>query len=177
MREESIAERQERGFHAVTEAVPRYQAFACTGLMPAFEGAIRHRRSRRPKACGMEELPNSGEVGEVFAFEDLAEVDLDKSRPREAGVVAHQPNLVSVGAKAPESLIGVIEPILQGGSSGSPAAEFCSMRCGEEGARAVQVVRWRNDDHGNATLLCFESNGLTFVTTRFDVRETKHLAE
>ena len=123
MREEAVAQREERGFDAVTQPVPRDDAFAWPGLAPAFEGAVGHRCSRRAEAGGMEELPNGGEVGEVLAFEDLAEVHLDEGRPREAGVVAHQPKLVAVGAKAPESLIGLIEPILQGGGGGSPAAD------------------------------------------------------
>ena len=120
--EEAVAQSEERGFDAVTKAVPRDQAFAGSGVAPTFQSAIGDRCSWRAEACGVEELPDGGEVGEVFAFEDLAEVDLDEGRPGEAGVVAHQAEAVAVGAEAPEGVVGVIEPILQGRGGGAPVA-------------------------------------------------------
>ena len=132
MGEKAVAESEERGLRRRHEGGPARLAFAGSRVAPTFQRAIGHWCSRRAETGGMEELPGGGEVREVLAFEDLAEVHLDEGRPREAGVVAHQPKLVSVGAKAPESLIGLIEPILQGGGSGSPAAAllFHEMRRG-----------------------------------------------
>src|SRR5947209_4779609 len=115
----------------------------------------------------MEKLPNGGEVGEVLGFEDLAEVHLNEGWPREAGVVAHEPKLVAVGAKAPESVLCVIQPVLQRRSGGSPASFARKVRTG-----AVQIVGGRNDDYRNAALLGFESDGVTVVAARFNVCET-----
>ena len=108
MREKSVAQSEERCFDPVTKPVPRDQALARSGVAPMFESAVGNGCSRRAETCGMEELPDEGKVGEVLAFEDLAEVDLDEGRPGEAGVVAHQSEAVAVGAKAPQRMVGVL---------------------------------------------------------------------
>lgn len=149
--EEAIAQGEERSFDSVTKAIPCDQALARSGVAPTFERAVGDGRSWCAESGGVEKLPDGGEVGEILALEDLAEIDLDEGRPGEAGVIAHQAEAVAVGAKAPLGVCGLVEPILQGRGGGESAA-FAD----EVGAGAVQVVRRRDHDDRHAAFLRFK---------------------
>ena len=83
VREEAVAERQQRRLDAVAQAV------ACDER-PPWLPASRQRSSAqsvggapaRAEAAGMEQQPERGEVGEALAFEDLAQ---DRPRYRPVG--------------------------------------------------------------------------------------------
>ena len=120
VRQEAIAEAQQRGLNAIAQLVARGDAFLLAGIAPAFEGAVRWRGSGKAETAGMDEQPQRCEVREGIAFEDAPKIGLDIGRARKAGIVAHQPKLRAIGAQAPERTFAGIQPVLQCGGRRAP---------------------------------------------------------
>ena len=82
----------------------------------------------------MREKPERGEVGVQVLREDPAEVRFDPRRPREARVVAPDPQREPVRRETPERRVGGVQGLLQEPES-APAAPLVS----ELGQRRIQA--------------------------------------
>lgn len=61
----------------------------------------------------MDQKPERGEIGEAVVFENLREVGFDVGGPREARVIAHEPQTLAIAAEAPQGFVARIQPVLQ----------------------------------------------------------------
>src|SRR5450830_991613 len=102
VRQEAVAEAEQRGLNAIAQFVACSDAFLLAGIAPAFEGALRWRGSGETKAAGMNKQPQRREVCKGIAFENAPKIGLDIGRAREAGIVAHETQLGAICAQAPE---------------------------------------------------------------------------
>ena len=82
MSDETAAKTEQRRLDAVAQALACGNPFLGAGLAPLFEGAIGRRRAGHPETARMDQEPQGGEVGEVLALEDAAQIRLDEGRPR-----------------------------------------------------------------------------------------------
>ena len=139
MRQEAVAEAEQRRLDAVAQLVARGDAFLLAGVAPAFQRAVGRRRVRQAEAAGMDQQPQRGEIGESIAFEDATQVGFDIGRAGQAGIVAHQAQTDRRCAETPERALAGVQPILQGGGCGAAAAVRGQVR-----ARPVEIVRGRD---------------------------------
>ena len=103
MRQEAVAEAEQRRLDAVAQLVAGGDALLLARLAPALERAVGWRRAGSAEAAGMDQQPQRGEVGEVLALEDAAQVGFDIGRAREAGIVAHEAQAHAVRSTGPRA--------------------------------------------------------------------------
>src|SRR5262245_21483247 len=94
--EKAAAKTKQRRFNAVAQTLASGDALLAAGLAPMFERAIGRRRTRHAETAGVEEEPQSGEIGEGLALEDAAQIGLDDGRPCQAGIIAQQAQFLAV---------------------------------------------------------------------------------
>ncbi len=96
--EEAAAKAEQRRLDPIAQALAGGHALLAARLAPTFEGAIGRRRAGHAETAGVEQEPQSGEIGERLALENRAQIRLDESRPCQAGIVAHEAELDAVAA-------------------------------------------------------------------------------
>ena len=120
--QETLAQRQQCFFHALTELVAGAGALFLAGLAPALQRTLRCQRIRVAETAGVDQQPQQGEVGVAFFAEDAREVGFDPGRAGEAGVVARQAQQAAVAGDAPHGRVGGIEVVLQQAEGAALAA-------------------------------------------------------
>ncbi len=131
---------------------------------PSFWPASRQRSSAQSvggasgsaEAAGVDQQPERGEVGEVLAFEDAAQVGLDIGGAREAGVVAHEAQVRAVGSEAPERAVAGVEPVLQrgGGRAAAAVVARCALGRSRSSAGGTTTTGTRPPSASSVTANC-----------------------
>src|SRR5262245_40398823 len=80
MLEETVAETEQCGFDAVSQAIAGGDSFLLTGLAPPLQRTIRRQRARVSEPACVKKQPERREVGEILFLEHRAEIRLDVRR-------------------------------------------------------------------------------------------------
>ena len=142
---EPLPQDLERLPEAVTQLVPRPSPLLPAGFPPHLQRACLRRVVGTAETRLVGKEPQRGEVGVQVLREDPAEVGFDPRRPREARVVARDPQRKSVRRETPERRAGGVQDLLQE-PEGAPSAPVVA----ELGQGGVQARSHRGYDDGNS---------------------------
>ena len=167
----------ERLPEAGAQLVPRARSLLPAGLPPHLQGARLRRVVGAAEARLMGEEPERGEVGVQVLREDPAEVGFNPRRPREARVVARNPQRQPVRREAPERRAGGVQGLLQEPECASPTPVVSRL-----GQRGVQACAHRGDNDGNSIAEGEERHGIHALADRpglraHDGRESQGVAQ
>ena len=129
---------------AVAQLVPCPRPLLPAGFPPHLQRACLRRVAGASEARLVGEEPERGEVGVQVLGEDSGEVGLDPRRPREARVVARNPQREPVRRHTPERGAGRVQVLLQEPEGAPPAPVVAEL-----GQRSVQTRSHRGHDDGN----------------------------
>ena len=129
--------------HLARQTVPGGFPKAGAGLTPMLQRTIRCRSAGAAKTAAVNQQPERREGGSILSGEHPRQIGLDVGRAGEGGIVPQQPHPAAVGHQAPEGMVMVVEPILEGKGGGAGPIR------GEGGAAALQLLPWRRHHHGN----------------------------
>src|SRR5262245_40154332 len=102
MAKKAIAQSKYCIFHTVAQTVACRFTFLCPCITPPLQYTFGSRGASLSKACRMNKEPKCTEIRKRLVSKNVTQICLNKGGACQAGIVSHQPQMITIGGNPPQ---------------------------------------------------------------------------